>query len=516
MPLPTISKQRKIKVRKVLEENRRQANKVDNMFAQGFNIATNPNSVDFLRSAKQILAREPAIEATVVNIGTEAVGALRVVAIVEDFNNDATQTDFDDRVVGERVLSVRKPTVDDTGNIAVLAQALAADEVGKAYVGGTCLVEMQRWFDSPILNYADAEAGEDFALARIQGSLRILWEEVDESEELPIDLDHFAVVRFAYNYQTVPFKNTGSVALKDGGPATPNNATTGIDATDKQFSFEVAGVDNEATVYTVVGGDVPVGGTGRAVFAGLPFLALLNDNMGLVGDSYGTEASGAKYVRNKSGFRLIAKLGTHDGEEWGVLHYKSPFETTDFEGIASLDSAAPGATGAGSGVLSLDPASGDEEIVVIEFKTPLTRLNGWQVSLAHGADATVDQNDGTTTSEGLTSFGASAVVKPITSAFDFNTVTYGTRPSTTPAPTFTHQVSFVADEELFAVNADSNIQVGNVSSAGHFVQKTPGTSPTGLFFGLEITLAAVSVLNSGISALVGDGTVILAGFAFRL
>jgi len=508
MPLPALSPNRKINIRKVLEENRRQANKIDSLDAQGFKISQPGDaSVDFPRIPKMILAREPAIEATVVNIGDDAIGPFRVVAIVEDFNNDTTEDDFEERLVGTRALSVRKPTRDDMGNIAVLKQGLETDEVGKAYVGGTCLVEMERWFDTPILNYVDAQVDDDLGLAQVQGSLRILWEEDDGEDSdprvLPIDLAHFAVVRFTDDYRTVPFKNQSGPLLQ-GGPATPINP--GLDSTEKTYAFRRPPSAGLATVYTVVGGPVANGETGRAVFAGLPFLALL-DTEGIVGDNYGTDADSSKYTKDQPGFRLIATLGTHDGEEWGVLHYKSPFEVTDFKGRASLDSTSPGTPGPGDGTLELDPASGDEKIVVLEFVTPLTHLNGYEISVGHGAKVTIE------TPAGLTSLGGSVTVKGITSAFDTATVTYGTRPSTAAGPAVTHDVLFTADSVLKAATVDVEAEVG--SSADFFVQKVPTLSPTGLFFGLEIVLGAVSVAPGG-KDLLGEGDVTTSGFAFRL
>jgi len=517
MPLPPISPNRKLNVRKILDENRRQANVVSELDAQGLNIGdVGGDSLDLLRVPRNILAREPAIEATVVNIGNDSVGAFRVVAIVEDFNNDASESDFAERIVGTRALSVRKPTLDDIGNIAILKQALAKDEVGKAYVGGTCLVEMQRWFDTPVLNYADAEAGEDFALARVNGSLRILWEEDDGTNAtprvLPVDIDHFAVVRFTDNYRTVPFNNIGAVSLIQGGPCTVRNP--GVDPTKKDYRLEVPTGDGRATVYTVVGGTVAPGATGRAVFAGLPFLAVLDDATGLSGDNYGTATNSTVFTKGKAGFRMIANLGSHDGQDWGVLHYKSPFEKTNYKGFASLDSNSGGGS-AGDGTLELIDASGDEKIVVMEFNTPLDRLNGWKVDFSFGATADMNQDDGTNVNEGLIQLTVSCRVQPIIAAFSFSSVTYATRPATQGGPGFTFDLSFTSEDELFAVNADSEIEIGS-GTLGSFIQEALAASSSGMFYGLEFQLLSLGVQNSSIDTLKGKGTVQIAGFAFRL
>ncbi len=395
-----------------------QANKSDNIFAgPGSNVRGTAKSIEISDTILSFLSREPAIEVDVVNTGTEALRAFGLAGINQNFDRPSTEDDEDAGDFGDllnrRVLEVRTPIADDVGCFVILQNGLDVDEVGKAWIGGTTLCILQRWFDSQLLNYADIEDGETHALAKVQGGLQILWEQKDNTDDLPIDEDHFAVVRFTNNFRPMPVVNNGDTDMEFGGPLIPTNVS-GI--SDGRYSVGRPDEDSAPSVL-VAQAAIEVDAVGRAIFAGAPFLANI-DETGDVGDNYGTEEDESDFRHGAGGFKLLADLGIHDSKSWGVLHSVAPFLVIvpDAQYVAEDQ---PDTNFLGSAPQAqVKEAAGNERWGIWKFPGPIKRL---EMITLPAAGFSVTGDDATAQ--------VFMDLWMIEADFDLSTVTWNTKPA---------------------------------------------------------------------------------------
>ena len=293
--------------------------------------------------------------------------------------------------------------------------------MGKACIGGICLVNVLRWFDSPFLDRADILSTKTYAHVSVQGSLQILWEEVDDVGDLVIDEEHFAIVKFSDDYQPFRIFNEGATTLPFGTAAIPSD-TTGLD-TGGRLSVEESDEDSARSVYTIVGGDVAASTEGRAVLAGRPFLARVDAAPDVKVDIYGTEDTENEFIQGQSGFLPLADLGTHDGEDWAVLHAASPFLIRVPDG-AYVDEASPNTNFSGSNPrVKRTSGGGDEQWAIFKLPSAISRIQ--LIVLSRGGMNNSSANAG----------GGSSSVSPqyefgvIEDDFDLTTVTWNTKPA---------------------------------------------------------------------------------------
>ncbi len=281
---------------------------------KGIGARSGPGGSILTEDAVGSLLTEPAHEVLVMNEGTTLIPALSPAGIVQSLGQS------DGELYTERVLRVRTPKAEDAGNFVIAQNEIPPNGMGWAWCGGVCLVRLMRWFESDQLERADILAGEQYALASVDGGLDILWSQrTTATTPGPIvSTEHLAIVRFNGRRFHL-WLNGGTVTAAYGQPIVPKVSDTSgvVDGTrfDVLSCRTPLSADSKLMSYINVGGNVAAGEYGRCTTGDSLVRAKAAYN---AGQSVGAETGQAGISSAGSGYVIMARLGTFQSINYAI------------------------------------------------------------------------------------------------------------------------------------------------------------------------------------------------------
>lgn len=335
-----------------------QANRSDQLrVGQGLIISrSNEGTVINLAESPDFL-REPAVEVEVVNDGDTDLPALSIAGIIGDVRaTDVRATEGD--LVSERVLRVRQAKACDAGNICIVTDLIPkGGNVGTAWIGGVCLVNMVRWFRSDLLNTVECFAGQNYGIATAGGSLDIISEMMDYNGNPIIGTEHLAVVRFN-GRRFIRWVNKGTTTVKMGDPiartSTEDDGMTDGPGSATPPRFDVLTMKSPKDQvptgdgFINMGGDVAAGQDGVcAIPASEPTLIRANSTSTFkAGDTVGPAFNTIPFSASGVGYHVLAWLGqASDGNKYAIAHASADVGNYRTIQIVSGNTLASGQTG---------------------------------------------------------------------------------------------------------------------------------------------------------------------------